>query len=165
MSFALVRVRVRREGRPGGQGHLGLEEFAAVVGLHPDHVRRLVVLGLLDADADPSGRLHFAPAQVGRAARIERLRAGFCLNYAGIGVVLDLLDRIAELEAAERAAGVRLPRRSPQPSTFVDPVDTVDPVGTVGTVGAGRRTVTKSGGRGQSSVARRYGGSLWTRTG
>ncbi|NYH89023.1 chaperone modulator CbpM [Actinopolymorpha rutila] len=100
MTFALVRVRVRRE----EQEHLGLEEFAARVGLHPDHVRRLVVLGLLDADADPSGRLHFAPAQVARAARIQRLRAGFCLNYAGIGVVLDLLDRIAEMEAAERAA-------------------------------------------------------------
>lgn len=98
MTFALVRMRVHRE------EHLGLEEFAARVSLHPDHVRRLVVLGLLDADADATGRLHFAPAQVARAARIERLRAGFCLNYAGIGVVLDLLDRIAELEALERAA-------------------------------------------------------------
>ncbi|MET9023982.1 chaperone modulator CbpM, partial [Actinopolymorpha sp. NPDC004070] len=107
MSYALVWVRVGRGERPGRQGHLGLEEFAARVGQHPEHVRRLVVLGLLDADADPSGRLHFAPGQVGRAARIERLRAGFCLNYAGIGVVLDLLDRIAELEAAERAAGLR----------------------------------------------------------
>ncbi|GAA2757659.1 chaperone modulator CbpM [Actinopolymorpha rutila] len=150
MSFALVRMRVRREERPGRQVHLGLEEFAARVGLHPDHVRRLVVLGLLDADADPSGRLHFAPAQVARAARIERLRAGFCLNYAGIGVVLDLLDRIAQLEAAERAAGMRLPRHSPQPSTSVD---------------AGRRIVTRSSGRGQPSAARRYGGHLWTRTG
>jgi DNA-binding transcriptional MerR regulator len=150
MSFALVRMRVRREERPWREEHLALEEFAARIGQHPDHVRRLVVLGLLDADADPSGRLRFAPAQVARAGRIERLRAGFCLNYAGIGVVLDLLDRIAELEAAERRAGLRLPRHSPQPSTSVD---------------AGRRTVTTSSWRGQSSAARRLGGKSWTRTG
>jgi chaperone modulatory protein CbpM len=36
--------------------------------------------------------------------RVQRLRAGFALNYAAIGLVTDLLDRIAELEAALRSA-------------------------------------------------------------
>ena len=35
-------------------------------------------------------------------ARVQRLRAGFALNYAAIGLVTDLLDRIAVLEAALR---------------------------------------------------------------
>jgi hypothetical protein len=35
-------------------------------------------------------------------ARVQRLRAGFGLNYAAIGLVTDLLDRIAVLEAAAR---------------------------------------------------------------
>jgi hypothetical protein len=35
---------------------------------------------------------------------MQRLRAGFALNYAAIGLVTDLLDRIAVLEVALRAA-------------------------------------------------------------
>jgi hypothetical protein len=42
-------------------------------------------------------------AQLARAARIVRLRAGLGLNYAAVGVVLDLLDRIEELETALRS--------------------------------------------------------------
>jgi hypothetical protein len=33
---------------------------------------------------------------------MQRLRAGFALNYAALGLVCDLLDRIAALEAAQR---------------------------------------------------------------
>ncbi len=33
-----------------------------------------------------------------------RLRAGFALNYAAVGLVTDLLDRIAVLEAALRSS-------------------------------------------------------------
>jgi hypothetical protein len=33
---------------------------------------------------------------------LQRLRAGLALNYAALGVVVDLLDRIAVLEAALR---------------------------------------------------------------
>ncbi|GAA5025904.1 chaperone modulator CbpM [Actinopolymorpha pittospori] len=106
MGFALVQVRVRR-----ADDRLDLDAFARQAGLHPDLVRRLVALGLLDADADPSGALHFGPGELTRVARIERLRAGFGLNYAGIGVVIDLLDRIAELEAADQHAGLRPPPR------------------------------------------------------
>jgi chaperone modulatory protein CbpM len=35
-------------------------------------------------------------------ARIRRLRAGLQVNYAGLGVVIDLLDRIQRLEDALR---------------------------------------------------------------
>jgi hypothetical protein len=33
---------------------------------------------------------------------MQRLHAGFALNYAALGLVTDLLDRIAALEAALR---------------------------------------------------------------
>jgi DNA-binding transcriptional MerR regulator len=82
---------------------LSLEQFAAATGLHPDLVRRLVALGLLEPLQPTGSSLEFAPAQVARAARIARLRAGLALNYAAVGVVLDLLTRIEELEAALRA--------------------------------------------------------------
>jgi chaperone modulatory protein CbpM len=86
---------------------LDLDEFAAAAGLHPELVRRFVVLGILDATADARGRLWFTPGQLAAVARIQRLRAGFALNYAAIGLVTDLLDQIAALQAALRRAGGR----------------------------------------------------------
>ncbi|MFC6079798.1 chaperone modulator CbpM [Sphaerisporangium aureirubrum] len=84
---------------------LSLEQFARAGDLHPEQVRRLVQLGLLDPIAGPEPR--FAPSQLAVLGRIERLHAGLCVNYASLGLVIDLLDRIAELEAALR----RVPSR------------------------------------------------------
>jgi chaperone modulatory protein CbpM len=81
---------------------LDLDSFARATGLHPDLVRRLVALGLLEPRRDAGGNWWFAQAQLGTAARIQRLHAGLALNYAALGVVMDLLDRITELEAALR---------------------------------------------------------------
>jgi hypothetical protein len=89
--FALVRP-----------ARLSLDAFADAAGLHPEFVRKLVTLGLLDPYLDGTGRLWFRPAELSEAARIRRLRAGLALNYTAIGVVLDLLDRIDDLEAALR---------------------------------------------------------------
>ncbi|MDQ4021709.1 MAG: chaperone modulator CbpM [Actinomycetota bacterium] len=89
-----------------GVPHAGwsLEDFSAAVGLHPQLVRRFVALGLLLPERHGSGgQLWFGTAQVARAARIQRLRVGLGLNYAAVGVVLELLTRIEELEAALRA--------------------------------------------------------------
>src|SRR5689334_18923459 len=97
-TYALAAVR------PGG---LSLETFSRRSGLHPDLARRLVSLGLLDARVDATGELSFPPAQLAVAARIQRLRAGFALNYAAIGLVMDLLDRIARLESAQRTVATR----------------------------------------------------------
>ena len=79
-----------------------LEDFARLAGEHPDLLRRFVALGLLEATTDATGELWFSPPQLGRVARLQRLRAGFALNYAALGLVMDLLDRIAVLEAERR---------------------------------------------------------------
>ena len=83
---------------------LSLEEFARLSGLHPDLIGRLVALGLIEAYRDPAGRLWFSRGELPAVARVQRLRADFALNYAAIGLVTDLLDRIAVLEAALRGA-------------------------------------------------------------
>jgi chaperone modulatory protein CbpM len=93
VNYAMVRA-----------ARLSLEEFALMTGMHPDMIRRLVALGLIDADRDTAGDLWFSRSQLAALARVQRLRAGFALNYAAIGLVTDLLDRIAVLEAALRAA-------------------------------------------------------------
>ncbi|SDK47500.1 chaperone modulator CbpM [Nonomuraea jiangxiensis] len=91
MTYALVHVE-----------RLDLDSYARATGLHPQAVRRLVALGLLDPGTNAGGEWCFAPSQVAAAARIQRLHEGLTLNYAAIGVVIDLLDRIDELEAALR---------------------------------------------------------------
>jgi chaperone modulatory protein CbpM len=90
---------------------LSVEQFGHRSGLHPDLVRRFVALGLLRAERDAAGRLWLRPDQVAAAARIQRLRAGLALNYAAVGLVIDLLDRITELETAlhERRPNTRRP--------------------------------------------------------
>lgn len=87
---------------------MSLDTFAATAGIHPDLLRRLVRLGLLDPYMDAAGQLWFPPAQLARLARASRLRVDMGLNYAALGLVLDLLTRIDELETTLRA------RRSPQ---------------------------------------------------
>jgi hypothetical protein len=89
---------------------LDLDAFARAAGLHPDVVRRFVALGLIEASRDSSGALWFTPSQVALVARLQRLRAGFALNYAALGLVADLLDRIARLEATQHR------RPEPDPS-------------------------------------------------
>ncbi|MFF7251071.1 chaperone modulator CbpM [Embleya sp. NPDC008237] len=86
---------------------LSLHAVARRSGLHPDLVRRFVALGLVDAERDAAGHLVFAPTAPAVLARVQRLRSGLCLNYASIGLVLDLLDRISLLEAALRGRGTR----------------------------------------------------------
>jgi chaperone modulatory protein CbpM len=90
---------------------LSLEEFALLSGLHPELIRRLVALGLINADRDTAGELWFSRGEFAAVARVQRLRAGFALNYAAIGLVTDLLDRIAALEAALRGQAARRPGR------------------------------------------------------
>ncbi|MEU0569201.1 chaperone modulator CbpM [Nonomuraea sp. NPDC005983] len=81
---------------------LDLNSYARATGLHPEVVRRLVALGLLEPARDARGELCFPPSQVAAAARILRLRESLPISYAGIGLVTDLLDRIEELEAILR---------------------------------------------------------------
>lgn len=96
MTTTLVRVR-----RP----ELSLDAFSRATGLHPELVRRLVALGALDPISDRAGGLWFPPSQLAAAARLQRLHAGLALNYAALGLVAELLDRISVLEAALRRRG------------------------------------------------------------
>ncbi|WP_284742314.1 chaperone modulator CbpM [Amycolatopsis sp. RTGN1] len=100
MTYALVR-------RHTGAAHLDLTSFARATGLHPELVQRLLTLGLVDAVQDTAGELWFPVGQLATVGRIQRLRHGFSLNYAAAGLVADLLDHIADLEAALRTRSRR----------------------------------------------------------
>jgi len=96
-----------------GRVLIGQDEFARRCGLHPELLRRFVALGLMPAARGADGSLWFAPGQVADVGRLQRLRATLPLNYAALGLVVDLLDRITELETALRVRGRTEPVRPP----------------------------------------------------
>jgi chaperone modulatory protein CbpM len=81
---------------------MDLDAFARRSGLHPDTVRRFVALGLLPCQRSPRGQLRFDASALRVVARVQRLRIGLGLNYAAVGLVLDLLDRVEKLESGAR---------------------------------------------------------------
>lgn len=82
-------------------GHrLTVDRVARASGLHPDLVRRLLALGLLDEPLPPD-----APALLARAVRLRR---DLGLSWSGAVLACELLARIDELE--ERLARYERPR-------------------------------------------------------
>jgi hypothetical protein len=68
---------------------------------------RFVALGLLEPVRDSAGEPWFGRDQLLAVARIRRLRVGLGLNYSSLGLVVDLLDRVAELERQLRMTSSR----------------------------------------------------------
>jgi chaperone modulatory protein CbpM len=81
---------------------LSLDSYARLTGVHPDMVLRMVAMGLLEVSRDGQGRLWFDPTQVRAMARIQRLHLGLSLSYTSLGLIVDLLDRVSELERSSR---------------------------------------------------------------
>jgi chaperone modulatory protein CbpM len=86
---------------------LSLESYAQLTGVHPDLVRRLTALGLLEITRDAEGGLWFEPSQIAAMARIQRLHRELNLSYTSLGLIIDLLDRIAQLERLQRRSRAR----------------------------------------------------------
>lgn len=85
---------------------LALSEVARLAGIHPDLVDRLVALGLIDP-AETVPEPCFDVSVVLRIRCILRLRHDLGVNWAGVGVVIDLLERIEQLEREiERLKGM-----------------------------------------------------------
>jgi DNA-binding transcriptional MerR regulator len=92
---------------------LSLDALARQTGVHPDLLRRFVTLGVVEVAGTRDGELRFQQRDVARVSRAERLRNGLGLNYAALGLVLDLLDRITVLEASQDPRRRTGPRSEP----------------------------------------------------
>ncbi|HQN18912.1 MAG TPA: chaperone modulator CbpM [Syntrophobacteraceae bacterium] len=91
--------------------YLTLYEVACHCGLHPDFVERLVSMGLIDyVERDSNGDVLFPVDVVPVVRRILRLRNHLGVNYAGIGVILELMARIEFLENQVRELEKRVHR-------------------------------------------------------
>ena len=86
-------VLCRRE-----RDQLTLEMLAATAEIHPGLVERFVAYGLLEPVEWAGPLLLFDEAAVPRLQMILRLRRDTGVNLAGIGMILDLLERLRALE-------------------------------------------------------------------
>jgi DNA-binding transcriptional MerR regulator len=89
--YQLIVLQPRRD-------QLRLEEVASRANVHPQIVRRLVDLGLIEPADTPSTGILFDPEVVHRIRVIQRLRRDLGINLQGIGVILELLDRLKRYE-------------------------------------------------------------------
>jgi chaperone modulatory protein CbpM len=75
-----------------------LDELGRLVGRHPTILQRYITYGLIDPKVERPEPL-FEDTVVARVRKIERLKKDLGLNLMGCGMVLDLLEQIADLEA------------------------------------------------------------------
>lgn len=104
-NYYLVQVRTSS----GSSPFISLTELSYRCGVHPDLIHRFVNLGLLDyAEGDTGGEVVFYSEAVATVRKILRLRNQLGVNYAGIGVILELMARIENLESTVRELENRL---------------------------------------------------------
>jgi DNA-binding transcriptional MerR regulator len=84
---------------------LALETFAQRAGLHPEVVRRLARLGLLEPGGGTTAAPLYRASDAALLVRAVRLRGDLGLNYAGAVLACELLARIEELERLIRLNG------------------------------------------------------------
>jgi DNA-binding transcriptional MerR regulator len=99
-SYALVHQRSDGD-RAVGMA-VEVELLADEAGMHPELVRRLERLGLLDPVRRNGLEPLYPRDAAARLARAVRLRRDLGLNYAGAVLACELLARIDELEARLR---------------------------------------------------------------
>ena len=80
------------------EGEITIDELARAVGVHTALVERFVECGLLEPSATPGRATFFDTRAVARLGAICRIRKDLGANLASVAVILDLVDRVADLE-------------------------------------------------------------------
>ena len=88
---------VRRQTVYRTRATLSLHDVATRCGLHPELVERFVALGIIEPVDDQDD--HFTPDATLRIQRLLRLRRDLGINYNAAALILELLERIDDLEA------------------------------------------------------------------
>ena len=89
--YEIVLCRSKRE-------LLTLEGLASSAEIHPDLAERFVEYGLIEPVERVGSLLLFEAAAVPRLRMIMRLRRDIGVNLPGIGMIMDLLDRLHALK-------------------------------------------------------------------
>ena len=95
-------VHYQYEWHPESTNLITLQQLADLACVHPELVHLMVEWSLVDpARTDPE--LLFQETAVPRIWRIMRLKNDLGINWNGIGVILNLLERIDHLEREIRS--------------------------------------------------------------
>ena len=87
----------------GDQGLLVWEEFIASTGIDPDRLRELLSLGWLEADRGRGEEILFRDVDIYRVRKLERICCDFDLPVLGGTIIVDLLERVDQLERKVKA--------------------------------------------------------------
>ena len=89
---------------------LTVEDLARATGLYPEQVEKFVRFGLVEPVAGGGSHAMFAAAAVERLRRIVRLRRDLGVNLAGVAAILEMRERMEnlqrELEHLRRRLGI-----------------------------------------------------------
>jgi DNA-binding transcriptional MerR regulator len=89
---------------------LTLEQLSDSAELHPTLVEKFIQHGLIESAPDQAPHLLFPISCIERLRRIIRLRRDLRVNLAGVAVILEMRQRIEELqkelERLRQSAGV-----------------------------------------------------------
>ncbi|HZO87821.1 MAG TPA: chaperone modulator CbpM [Chthonomonadaceae bacterium] len=108
MTTQFILARYSARVAHAADGLLDSQDLARCTDQHPELIRRLYCLGVLEPALEWQGEPLFAPAMVRRLRRLLRLRRDLGLPWHGMGMVADLLERVDELEARVRQLEARL---------------------------------------------------------
>ena len=96
-------VLCRRESQ-----QLTLEALAAHADMHPELVERFVEFGLIEPMEYEGATVLFDASAIPRLRMIGRLRESLGINLAGVGVIVNLLDRLCALQRENESQRNRL---------------------------------------------------------
>jgi DNA-binding transcriptional MerR regulator len=85
-----------------------LDKLAALAGMHPALVERFVEYGLIQPAATRGTLFLFDSSKSNRLRSIMRLRNDLGINLQGVAVVLDLVDRLHDLEIENASIRAKL---------------------------------------------------------
>ena len=77
---------------------LTVQDLADAAALHPKRVEKFLDFGLIEPSAKTCSGPLFSASSVERLQRIVRLRRDLGVNLAGIAVILDMRERIVNLQ-------------------------------------------------------------------
>jgi len=87
---------------------LTVEDLARATDLHPDQVEKLVGFGLVEPVAGVGSNPMFAVDAVERLRRIVRLRRDLGVNLAGVAAILEMRERMENLQRELQHLRLRL---------------------------------------------------------
>jgi DNA-binding transcriptional MerR regulator len=79
---------------------LTLEELASTAGLHPELVDKFIDYGLVEPATAAGSQPLFHVSSIERLRRIMRLRHDLGVNLAGVAVILEMRDRMENVQKA-----------------------------------------------------------------